>query len=287
MSFLPSCKSSISNQAPPPETIRPGSLLSKELLYKNEPIPDECMKYLVPILCGAENSREIDLNIFVAPKKQIDDDDEQQDKYEWSYIGTLPSGDHLIYAYLWPAYAMGKFAQIAIVRREGTTLKATALIEGGDRHATMICKNSWKLSGNQLTYSQGMTTGLLYHTLLDQYPTLKKQAKTKNNNQLYWGEAAYCGYGTFEVTIAHNGEIQNKRLISFTPAGGRRFESDQEKKEYIDNWVKGVAKNSLAMGDALMQLTELYSYQGETDALDIQQLKKMTMEAFAYAKERT
>ena len=247
----------------------------KDLLYKSEPIPDECMKELVPILCGPPAFKEIDLDTFATPKKQIDMDDDEQDEYEWSYIGTLPNGDHLIYGYLWPAYAMGKFTEIAIVRRTGNKLKALGWIAGGDRHATMIAKNCCLVENDIVTYKQHMTTGLLYDLLLNQLPDLKSINDTKNHDELFWGEADYLGYGIFEATVTPQGKIENQRFVSFTLAEGA---SD-------DISIQKIPKASLTMGKAMNRILDYYSYLHKQNTFTLAQLNEAMMEACTYAKD--
>ena len=274
VSFLPGCKKSTFNKiTPPSERISPVSTLPKDLFYNNKPISDECMKELVPILCGPPEFKEIDLDTFATPKKQIDMDDDKQDEYEWSYIGTLPNGDHLIYGYLWPAYAEGKFTEIAIVRRTGNKLKAIGWIAGGDRHATMINAKSYTLNGTVLTYQQHMTNGFLYETLMNEYPKLCEYANNKNNDELYWGEADYLGFGTFEATITPQGEIENQHLISFTLAEGS---SD-------GNLIQEIPKASLSMGKAMNRILDHYSYLHKQNTFTLTQLSEAMKEACTYA----
>lgn len=250
----------------------------QELLYTNKPISDEHMKELTPILCGAEESREIDLSAFVPNRKPIDD---EQDKYEWRYIGTLPYGNHIIYSYLWPANATGKFTQIALVKREGSLLTATPLITGGDKHATMINAESCKLNGNVLTYQQHMTNGLLYQTLLNEFPELSKYLENKNNEKLYWGEADYLGYGTFEAILTPDGKLKKNVLKSFTLASD---DKDLVGENKSPSWKQHTQKASLSMGIALNEALSFHSSKNNDSTLKIAQLKEIMIEASAYAK---
>ena len=257
--------------------------LPQDLMYKNKPISDKCMEELVPLLYG--EFIEIDLDTFIEPKKQNYthgyDYENDCDEYEWNYIGTLPNGDHLIHGYLWPEGAMGKFTEIAIVRRIGNTLKAIGCITGGNRHATMIPARPCTLIGNKLTYEQYMTTGSLHSKIMKQYPELTQYAENKNHKKLYWGEADYIGYAIFEVII-HNGKIESKRSISFTKP--QKPNSNNDLKKYYDDWIKNTPKSSLTMGDALNAMLDFHSYKNQSDTFSDNQLKEMMGEVFAYAE---
>jgi len=258
--------------------------LPEDLLYNNEPIPDECMNELVPIICASIDSKEIDLDTFFISKTQSDIIfSDEQFKYEWSYIGTLPNGNHLVYGYLWPAGAMGKFTEIAVIRRTGNKLTALAWIQGGDRHATMIASHSCHLHENVLTYEQHMTNGSLYETLMKQFPECSSYAENKNNEELFWGEGDYLGYGTFEITITPNDKLKNHHLKSFTFAD---FGSDPESKESYHEWIKKTPKGSHTMGYAFNQILKLYSYKNGNRKFNITQLKEIIITACDYAKER-
>ena len=108
----------------------------------------------------------------------------------------------------------------------------------------------------------------------------------KNNEKLYWGEADYIGYGTFEVTITPEGTLKDHLLISFTPAKGPSFSSDNEKKQYYNDWSKNKPKASLSIGDALCAISDFYTYKNNIDTLDTHQLKEMMIEVFLYSKEQ-
>ncbi len=277
--ILPGCITiSEKNHNPQPKNssiVSSQTKLPSGLMYKNKPISDECMKELVPILCGAIESKEIDLDTFIEPKKQNYFDSDDCDEYEWKYIGTLPNGDHLVYGYLWPAGAMGKFTEIAVIRRTGNKLKAITLIAGGNRHATMINAQSCSLKENVLTYQQHMTNGFLYSIIIDHYPELSEYAKNKNSDELHWGEADYLGYGTFEATITPQGKIKNQHLASFTLAEGG---SD-------NNSIQEIPKESLTMGKAMNRILDYYAYLHKQNTFTLAQLNEAMMEACAYAKK--
>ena len=249
--------------------------LPEDLLFKGKPISDSYMNAIVPILCGAA------VNIEVNLEKPLEYSLDEEDEYEWKYIDTLASGDHLIYGYLWPAHAMGKFAEIAVVRRVGNKLKALSHIAGGDRHATMIAKNFCSVENDIVTYKQHMTTGLLHDLLLNQLPDLKSINDTKNHDELFWGEADFIGVATMQVAISEQGIAGEPVLTAFTPAEGGPINGSDE----ADEWITKIEKNSLTMGSALILLLDYYACRNKRETLNLAELQSVLIEACAYAKE--
>ncbi|MFA6066765.1 MAG: hypothetical protein WC707_06310 [Candidatus Babeliaceae bacterium] len=248
--------------------------LPKDLLYNNKPIPDACMKRLTADLFQFKWPHEIDLDTFIPQQ-----DNAGRGMHQWEYIGTLPHGSHLIYAYLSPQDGTRKSSSIHIISRIGNILKvADHNIIGYDAGPTMILEKSSTLRKNTLTYCQVMADFLLYYLIIEQYPELEKELQNKQLKGLSCGSPSYIGYGTLEVTITAQDEFKNKRLISFTPAVDDDFDAQ--------NWLKNTPKASLGLKDAIRGVIGVYASQHAHKPLTMEQLKEIMLEAITYIAEK-
>ena len=254
--------------------------LPLDLMYNHKPIADLCMKELVPFLCGIPEQKEIDLDTFTPAAYENNFEDE----YEWEYVDTLSSGDHIVYAYFWPAHASGKFTQFGIIRRKNNILKAIAWIAGGCNHATMMCPRSSTLKNDTLTYYQNMTIGLLFQKMMDLYPKLSQSAHNKNTEMLSWGEPCYVGLAFFQVTILPDGTLKNHCLKSFSLALDGTDYSKNEALKLYNEWKNKNHPQSLTMGEAFEELLALHAYASNNRTVDEKQLKNILKEACFYAK---
>ncbi|MFA6066766.1 MAG: hypothetical protein WC707_06315 [Candidatus Babeliaceae bacterium] len=249
-------------------------ILPKNLFYKNKPIPDACMKKLTPRLSD-QMPNELDLDTFIPEQ-----DDAEHDIYRWKYIGTLPHGPRLVYAYYSCQSDDHTYTEISIIRRIGNILK---IADNGcnsirEEHASTSISEECTLDGDTLTYSQKMPYSLLYDEIIQKYPELEEKLQNKKGTDLSSENAGHVGSGTFEVTITGWGQFSNKRCISFTPA--------QDNNDFdAQNWLKNTPKASLDLGDATFGVFAVYASQHPHEPLTMEQLKEIVLEAITYTAE--
>lgn len=253
--------------------------ITEDLQYNNQPILNECMRQIVPILCGnIPEYEDVNLATFVPPEKNPEEEEVfGSDEYEWEYIGTLPNGDHIVYAYWWPAGASGKFTQLAIVRRVGDVLRAHSWLVGGCNHATMLRPGSCKLHGNTLTYHQAVTDGSLYQELVKLFPDVAVLAGHKNIDDLGWSEASVFGGVNYKVAISPEGKFGEPTVVSFGTAEG--FSMDDDTEESL--------KEKLSMGSALYYAFRLNEQKKKSDTFELKEIKDIFVQALecAYDEE--
>ena len=100
---------------------------------------------------------------------------------------------------------------------------------------------------------------------------------------MWYGEAGFLGYGTFEVTINSQGEFEKNKLIVFYPADDGQV-SDEKK---YTNFIKDTPLASLLMGDAIGKVSNLYLCKNKTTMILASQFKEMMEDILCYAKDES
>lgn len=180
-------------------------------------------KLIIRYLLGALDSEtEATLAPDEKPEKDPFHFHSEGDIFTWKLVGTLPNGDHIVYAYYWPDDAMGKFSGLYVVRYDQgqETLRFINEIAWGERHSSGICEEDCKLDGNQLTYARHMSSYQFFDYMLEIFPDLFELAEHKSREGLCYGESGYLGWGTFKVDIGPDGKLTNEQLLSFNAAVG-------------------------------------------------------------------
>lgn len=187
--------------------------LPADLKYQGQPVSHACIFALVVINSIHDSDSKIDLHKCWEKEQRGEwcDPNQEGDILTWSYVGTLPNGNHILYSYYWPNQAMGKFSSLSIVRRAGDCLEYVGGIDGGDRHASGIGMAT--LSNNVLIYEKSLTYASVFDLANEFFPQLCESIAKKDHADLWCGEAGLVGEAAFSAVISES-KIQ-KELVQF------------------------------------------------------------------------
>jgi hypothetical protein len=265
-------------------------IVPADLMYEGRKFSYACM-YKIHCAGYQEGAPEfIDLSECAAEEQagKIQDPNEEGSMLQWSSVGTLPHGDQIIYIYYSPVMRkefplddMESFSGLYVIRRVDNTLQLVDKVLSGDHNAVRIMEDSFTFHGNQLTYSQYVTTFSFFHMMMAMFSDLDSIVEHKSLIGLGYGDDVYLGYVTYQATITQEGKFEQPQLISFTP---EESVSDADKEGCRKEFEK-IAPGSLSIDEALDVVTTLYQCKN-INTLRVSQLKKMMEEVFEYVEAR-
>lgn len=197
--------------------------LPEALLFRGKPIPDPILEDFFGLAVIGVGETVETLDLLKCLEKQDCSHQLPEVSYEWEYLGSPCKDVYAVWAYYWEQGCMGKFSGILLLKRLGDTLQIVDTIYGGDRHSSMIFKESCHIHENMVVYSQGATTAAIVDIAREEHPELDELYNKSSKNGICYGEAGYFGYFDRVARIDPNGKIKEIVLTGFTPAeGGNR-----------------------------------------------------------------
>lgn len=259
--------------------------IPQDLLYNNKPIDDEIMTGLTIF------NQEEDTVALDAQKKILEENDDEDfidnDDEGWTYIGTLPHGDHVIISYCYPERGSGKFSSITVIRRRENTIKRIHAIDGGGSFfREVFCA---ELQDDTISYLKQMPAQDLYDLILEMYPEYAQEASKKD----FPAFGDNVAWAFFKVQVTPDTTSITRQCIEIEVLDPLVDIHDQqkyaaEKKESITR-MRNIPKESLPMKEALERALLLYAYEHNKFDLEKEDLKSILIETLAYARpnERT
>ncbi len=212
------------------EEDRSTATLPADFYYEGKPIHETYLEeWLSPGLFRYLSEDEMMISLSEAVKEpdsveqsDIDEEDflwsNNEEIFEWNYLGAVPGGHHILRAYCWPRGAMGKFTAFFIVHRDGDRLVISDIIEGGDRHSSSIY--GLKVEGNKVVYRRGASMAGFVERALTMFPELQPLYDRSSKTGLCYGEAGFMGVYEMAATISDKGEVLSDEVLMFYPAEG-------------------------------------------------------------------
>lgn len=250
--------------------------LPPDFFYKGEPITSACMDRL---LCVVGNPAEIfDLDAFYFNENKYENSVSSNDIFNWTYLLTLPCGDHVVHGYCWPAGASGKFSMLCVLRRIDNCFHFRGHIASGGNHSSMVQRFGSYLN-NTFIYQQTMSSGLLFDFVIARFPDLAPLVETANLDDLCYGESGFIGSGSFKVVITKE-EISEPGLDLFSMAD---FGDVAVLKEYGSIAIQD--SSPMTAGEALNILLSEYYSKGKKD-LTLVELKDLMKQVLILAQNK-